>query len=143
MSRSEPLTGSVADVCLDLVATPSEYGDEEALADLVEARCRALGVRHERLRHSVVARTGGDGEAIALVGHLDTVPNWPGGVALRDRQQFGGQPAEVLAVQLQLGERVAPVGIKARRYQQQLRPEAIQLGQQRIVPSSSGRHQQP
>ena len=74
-----PLTGSVADVCHDLVATRSEYGDEERLADLVEARCAALGVVHERIRHCVVARTGGDGDPVALVGHLDTVPNWPDG----------------------------------------------------------------
>ena len=57
-----PLTGTVADVCHDLVATRSEYGDEERLADLVEARCAALGVAHERIRHCVIARTGGDGD---------------------------------------------------------------------------------
>jgi succinyl-diaminopimelate desuccinylase len=111
MSRSEPLTGSVADVCLELVATPSEYGDEAALADLVEARCQALGVRHERLRHSVVARTGGDGDAIALVGHLDTVPNWPGGVALREDDRIVGRGAADMkggvAVMLRLLERFA------------------------------------
>ena len=34
------LSGSVADVCFDLVATASEYGDEQALADAVENRVR-------------------------------------------------------------------------------------------------------
>ncbi len=76
-----PFSGSVAEVCFALVATASEYGEEAHLADLVEERCRELGVEHERIANAVVARTGaGDGAVIALVGHLDTVPNWDGGM---------------------------------------------------------------
>lgn len=70
------LAGSVADVCFDLVATPSVYGDEARLAGLVEERARSLGVRFERIGNAVVCRTGAnaaDGEPVALVGHLDTV----------------------------------------------------------------------
>jgi succinyl-diaminopimelate desuccinylase len=116
MSPSEPtarppLTGSVADVCHDLVATRSEYGDEEGLADLVEGRCRALGVPYERLRHCVIARTGGDGDAVALVGHLDTVPNWADGRVYRDGDRIVGRGAADMkggvAVMLRLLERFA------------------------------------
>ncbi len=71
---ASPFSGPVAAVCEALVATPSEYGDEELIAGLVEERCRELGVVHERRGNAVVARTGGDGPAMALVGHLDTVP---------------------------------------------------------------------
>jgi succinyl-diaminopimelate desuccinylase len=106
-----PLTGTVADVCHDLVASRSEYGDEERLADLVEARCAALGVRHERIRHCVIARTGGDGDPVALVGHLDTVPNWPGGGVHRTAERIVGRGAADMkggvAVMLRLLERFA------------------------------------
>jgi succinyl-diaminopimelate desuccinylase len=61
------------------VAVPSATGQEAALADLVEARCRALpGVAVERLGNAVVARSGEREDAVALVGHLDTVPPWEG-----------------------------------------------------------------
>jgi succinyl-diaminopimelate desuccinylase len=61
------------------VVVPSVTGEEAALTDLVEARCRALpGVAVERLGNSVVARVGGRDDAVALVGHLDTVPPWEG-----------------------------------------------------------------
>ena len=69
------LSGSVADVCFDLVATASEYGDEQVLADAVENRVRSHGIVPERIGNSIVARTGGPGSAILLVGHLDTVPS--------------------------------------------------------------------
>ena len=63
------LSGAVDDICFDLVATRSEYGEEAHLADLVEARIRELGLEHERIGDAVVARAGGDGSPIALVGH--------------------------------------------------------------------------
>jgi succinyl-diaminopimelate desuccinylase len=113
MSPSEraPLTGSIADVCHDLVATPSVYGDEGRLADLVEARCRELGVEHERLRHCVIARSGDGGDPMALVGHLDTVPNWAaGGVRREDDRIVGRGAADMkggVAVMLRLLERFA------------------------------------
>ena len=54
-------------------------GEEAALADLIEARCRALpGVAVERLGNALVARVGERDDAVALVGHLDTVPPWDG-----------------------------------------------------------------
>jgi succinyl-diaminopimelate desuccinylase len=76
---TSPFDGPVTDVCVALLSTPSEYGDEELLAGMVEAHCRHLGIRHERLGNAVVARTGAGGDGVALVGHLDTVPNWEGG----------------------------------------------------------------
>jgi succinyl-diaminopimelate desuccinylase len=70
---------ALARLALELVAVPSATGEEAALADLIEARCRELsGVSVERLGNSVVARVGEQDDAVALVGHLDTVPAWAG-----------------------------------------------------------------
>ncbi len=104
------LTGTVADVCEALVATPSEYGEEAALAGLVEDRIAGLGLRHERLGNAVVARTG-EGDGVVLVGHLDTVPNWSGGEASRQADRIVGRGAADMkggvAVMLTLAERLA------------------------------------
>jgi succinyl-diaminopimelate desuccinylase len=100
----------VADVCLELLRVPSEYGQEAALADDVEARLVALAVCHERIGNALVARTGGDGDAVALVGHLDTVPNWEGGGVGRDGSRIVGRGAADMkggdAVMLALLERL-------------------------------------
>ena len=70
---------ALARLAFELVAVPSVTGQEAALADLVEARCRALpGVAVERLGNALVARVGERDDAVALVGHLDTVPPWEG-----------------------------------------------------------------
>jgi succinyl-diaminopimelate desuccinylase len=99
----------VADVCLELLRIPSEYGHEAAIADDVAARLGALGVRHERIGNALVARTGGDGDAVALVGHLDTVPNWEGGGVGVDGGRIVGRGAADMkggdAVMLALLER--------------------------------------
>ena len=87
------LSGTVADICFDLVATASEYGEERALADLVEARVAELGVEHERIGDSIVTRAGGSGVPIALVGHLDTVPNWEDGGVERTPTRIVGRGA--------------------------------------------------
>jgi len=76
---ASPFSGSVAAVCEALVRLPSPSGSEDVIAGLVADLCRELGVVHERRGNAVIARTGGDGPAIALVGHLDTVPDWDGG----------------------------------------------------------------
>jgi succinyl-diaminopimelate desuccinylase len=106
-----PFSGTVAEVCRALVATPSEYGEEALIADLVEERCRELGVRMERLGNAIVARTGGDGDAVALVGHLDTVPNWEGGgVGVEGDRIVGRGAADMkggVAVMFRLLERFA------------------------------------
>jgi succinyl-diaminopimelate desuccinylase len=69
---------ALARLAFELVSVPSVTGDEAALADLVEARCRALpDVALERLGNSLVVRVGEREDAVALVGHLDTVPPWP------------------------------------------------------------------
>ncbi|CAA9545528.1 MAG: N-succinyl-L,L-diaminopimelate desuccinylase [uncultured Thermoleophilia bacterium] len=108
------LTGSVADICLTLVATPTPTGHEEPLTEAVLARCRALEVPHERLGNAVVARTGGDGEPVALVGHLDTVPNWDGGGAALEGERVVGRGASDMkggvAVMLRLLDRFARRG---------------------------------
>ncbi len=81
-----PRAERLAELTLELVAVPSVTGEEAALADLVEARCRAFPrAQVERLGNAVVVRTGpGDSRAVALVGHLDTVPPWPEHRAYRD-----------------------------------------------------------
>ncbi len=93
VGERRPLTGSVADICLDLVAMPTPTGAEGPLADLVAERLGALGIPHERLGDACVARSGGDGPAVALVGHLDTVPNWAGGGAERTADRIVGRGA--------------------------------------------------
>jgi succinyl-diaminopimelate desuccinylase len=104
------LSGSVADVCEALVATPSEYGEEEVLAGHVEERIAELGLAHERLGNAIVARTG-VGDGVVLVGHLDTVPNWAGGRASRTEDRIVGRGAADMkggvAVMLTLAERFA------------------------------------
>lgn len=87
------LRGDLASICLDLVATPSEYGEEEALADAVEVRLRELDLEVERIGNSVIAARDGDGPPVALVGHLDTVPNWPEGQATRADGRIVGRGA--------------------------------------------------
>jgi succinyl-diaminopimelate desuccinylase len=85
----------LAELTLELVSIPSVTGDEGALADLVETRCRALaGARVERVGNAVVARTGPDEPgAVALVGHLDTVPPWPEHRAHREGLRVIGRGA--------------------------------------------------
>ena len=49
----------LAELTLELVSIPSVTGDEAALAELVEARCRALpNTEVERLGNAVVVRAG-------------------------------------------------------------------------------------
>jgi succinyl-diaminopimelate desuccinylase len=69
---------------IDLCAIPSPYGNEKAIADFVERELRAtpFSATVMRIGNSVVAgRPSGKRPAIALCGHLDTVPDpgnaWP------------------------------------------------------------------
>jgi succinyl-diaminopimelate desuccinylase len=112
----------LAELTLELVAVPSVTGEEAALADLVEARCRAFaGAEVERLGNAVVVRTGPpDPTAVALVGHLDTVPPWPEHRAHRDGLRVVGRgaadmkggDAAILAVLEHAGRRGLPaVGV--------------------------------
>ena len=54
------------------------------IAGLVEARCRELGVVHERRGNASSPARAATATRVALVGHLDTVPNWP--TAARSRR---------------------------------------------------------
>ncbi len=59
---------------LDLVAIESPSGAEEAVAAELERRLRALGVDAGRDAHgNVLGRLGGEGDAILLSAHMDTV----------------------------------------------------------------------
>ena len=85
---------ALARLALELVAVPSVTGQEAALADLVEARCRAFGgVEVERLGNALVARVGERDDAVALVGHLDTVPPWEGHMPRLDGLRVIGRGA--------------------------------------------------
>ncbi|MEZ0230704.1 MAG: succinyl-diaminopimelate desuccinylase [Planctomycetota bacterium] len=78
MTTASTLTQDLLSLC----GIKSEYGNEKALADHVEARLRKTKLPVQRIGESVVAgRASGSRPAIALYGHLDTVPDvgnaWP------------------------------------------------------------------
>ena len=52
----------------------------------------------------------------------------------REQAQFAGDPGVIIGVELQLRQRVAPVRVETGRYQQQLRPERIDGGEQAVLP---------
>lgn len=70
------LTADVLTLTRRLVDAPSVSGEEQALADEVEAALRGLGgLEVERIGNAVLARTNLDRDTrIVLAGHLDTVP---------------------------------------------------------------------
>lgn len=82
-SELSGMAQELAELTRDLCAIPSETGEERAIADLVERRCRRVAgdgsVR--RIGNSVVCdpyaaaggATGSRGARVGLVGHLDTV----------------------------------------------------------------------
>ncbi|HEV2130480.1 MAG TPA: succinyl-diaminopimelate desuccinylase, partial [Longimicrobiaceae bacterium] len=81
-SQLAGIAEELATLTLELCAIPSETGNEKAIADLIEARCRATtgGEAVHRIGDSIVcdpfaAHPVGraDLPAIGLVGHLDTV----------------------------------------------------------------------
>ena len=93
MSGFDPV--ALARLAHELVAIPSVTGDEAAICRHVEARLEALpAVRIERVGLSLVARTGPDDPgALALVGHLDTVPPWDGHEVTIDGTRVTGRGA--------------------------------------------------
>jgi succinyl-diaminopimelate desuccinylase len=111
--------GPLAALVLELVEVPSVTGQEAALANLVEERCRALpGAAVERLGNAVIARTGPpDAPAPALVGHLDTVPAWEGHTPRRQGDRVIGRGAADMkggdAAVLAVLERAAATGTPA------------------------------
>jgi succinyl-diaminopimelate desuccinylase len=75
-SRLLDLGSDPVDLTRALVDIPSVSGDEQRIADAVEAALVPLAhLRVERFGHTVVARTDlGREERVVLAGHLDTVP---------------------------------------------------------------------
>lgn len=74
------IADELAGLTLELCSIPSETGNEKAIADEIESRCRTLApdARTSRIGNSIVCippwhDVGADRPAIALVGHLDTV----------------------------------------------------------------------
>jgi succinyl-diaminopimelate desuccinylase len=113
---------ALAALTLELVAVPSVTGEEEALADLVEARCRTFpSAEVERLANALVVRCGPpDDGAVALVGHLDTVPPWPEHRAFREGLRVvgrgaadmkGGDAAIIAVLEHAAREHLAVVGV--------------------------------
>ncbi|MGI9179245.1 MAG: succinyl-diaminopimelate desuccinylase [Longimicrobiaceae bacterium] len=81
-SQPGSIAEELAKLTLELCAIPSETGNEKAIADLIEARCRATAGAEavHRIGDSVVCdpfaaqpEERADLPAIALIGHLDTV----------------------------------------------------------------------
>jgi len=98
--------GELVELARELVATPSPNppGDERAVAAVVTARLRELGVREVETaaavaeRPNVLASAGaGGGRTLVLCGHLDTKPpgdpsEWRGdpyGAAIEDGELYG------------------------------------------------------
>jgi succinyl-diaminopimelate desuccinylase len=99
---------------LELLRVPSVSGDEEAMADVVEARLRACRwLEVVRLRHCVVARTAASASGrLLLAGHVDTVrPTDPPQAVARAGDAVTGRGAVDMkggvAVLLRLAETVA------------------------------------
>ena len=61
----------------EIVEIPSVSGDEEGLADFLEAKLRHYRARPERVGNSLLALAG-EGPVLLLDTHLDTVPPAPG-----------------------------------------------------------------
>ena len=77
------LAGDPVDLTSRLVDIPSVSGDEQAIADAVEAALdKVPDLEVRRIGHTIVARTDlGRAQRVVLAGHLDTVPehdNLPG-----------------------------------------------------------------
>ena len=109
---ASPFSGPRRRVCEALVATPSEYGDEELhrrprRGALPRARRRARAARQRDRRPHRRRRD----RPMALVGHLDTVPNWPGGTTRVEGDRIVGRGTADMkggvAVMLRLLERFA------------------------------------
>src|SRR5262245_59433387 len=91
-----PRRDELVDFARELVATPSPNppGDERAVAALVDAKLRELGVTRIETageteeRPNLLAHVGGvDGRRLILCGHLDTKP--PGDLAEWSRDPYG------------------------------------------------------
>ncbi len=103
------LGAPVEDLAKALVDIPSVSGNEDRIADAVEAALRALDhLEVIRLGNAIVARTHlGRAQRVAIAGHLDTVPitgNVPGWWS-EDRELVGRGSVDMkagVAVQLSL-----------------------------------------
>ncbi len=104
------MSNDLLELTAQLVAVPSVSHHEVALADLVEARLRAVaGLDVTRVGDNVVARTAwGRPTRVVLAGHLDTVPPNGNEVARRDGDVLWGLGSTDmkggLAVMLDLAE---------------------------------------
>ena len=117
---------TAVDLALELVRldTVNPPGREEAAASLLGERLSAAGFdvafhEHEPGRPSVVARLAGDGPALCMTGHLDTVPlgGAPWSVEafgeLRDGRLYGRGSSDMkggVAAIVVAAERVAALG---------------------------------
>lgn len=80
------LTGDVVDLLRDIVDIESVSGDEQRIADAIEAALRTQAPHLEVIRHNhnVVARTNlGRDSRVVIAGHIDTVPLAEGSLPCR------------------------------------------------------------
>jgi succinyl-diaminopimelate desuccinylase len=69
------ISRSLTDLTADLVAINSVIGNEKEIADSLSAVFDEYGIKTQRLQNSLVARLEiNKDKTVALVGHLDTVP---------------------------------------------------------------------
>ena len=86
------LTVDAAQLTEDLVNIESVSGNEQAIADAIEAALRELDhLEVQRFGHTVVARTRqGRAERVVIAGHIDTVPLNANLPARRDAENLHG-----------------------------------------------------
>ena len=82
------------------------------------------------LHQGTDVRTGAGGQRLQVVATFQCGDQPPAGVRMRQVDQALGDPGIVLGLQLQIGQRIALVGVEAGRDQHQLRLERMQSGQQ-------------
>ena len=121
-SEQEALTSALVETTLSLVRIPSVTGDEEAIADHVEARlvARIGRDRVQRIGHSLVAeafpyRPGLP--TVTLLGHLDTVPSvHDGPPRVEGETLYGCGVSDMkagLAIKLELLDRLRAEDVRA------------------------------
>ena len=105
---------SLSDTLARLIDISSVTGDEARICDYVSDRLssNAPHLTQQRVNHSLVAATSGEGPLVVLAGHLDTVPSQGQPPAYVDSDRMHGLGASDmkggLAVMLHLMEEAEP-----------------------------------
>jgi putative selenium metabolism hydrolase len=91
--RAARLEDYTVQLLRDLIAIPSQSGDEARVADRIGAECDRLGIPWQRDRcGSVIATLGGGGRGLVYDAHIDTVG--PGDLAAWSFDPYAGKVAD-------------------------------------------------